>query len=37
MIERGPDIESQLENGVTKSDLAIAQLLQYNVYYLIFR
>ena len=30
MIEHGPDIESQLENGVTKSDLAIAQLLQYN-------
>jgi hypothetical protein len=30
MIEHGPDIESQLENGVTKSVLAIAQLLQYN-------
>ena len=30
MIEHGPDIESQLENGVTKSDFAIAQLLQYN-------
>ena len=30
MIERGPDIESQLENGVAKSHLAISQLLQYN-------
>jgi len=30
MIEHGPVIESQLQNGVTKSDLAIAQLLQYN-------
>ena len=30
MIEHDPDIESQLENGLTKSDEAIAQLLQYN-------
>ena len=30
MIEHGPDIESQLENGVTTSDQAIAQLLQFN-------
>jgi hypothetical protein len=30
MIEHGPDIESQLENGVAKSHLAISQLLQYN-------
>jgi len=30
MIGHGPDIGSQLENGVSKSDLAIVQLLQYN-------
>jgi len=30
MIEHDPDIESQLENGLTKSEEAIAQLLQYN-------
>ncbi|VDI22023.1 Hypothetical predicted protein [Mytilus galloprovincialis] len=30
MIEHGPDIQSQLENSVCKSDLAIAQLLMYN-------
>ena len=30
MIEHGTDIQSQLENGVYKSDLAIAQLLMYN-------
>ncbi|CAC5356066.1 unnamed protein product [Mytilus coruscus] len=30
MIEHGPDIPSQLENSVCKSDLAIAQLLMYN-------
>ena len=30
MIEHDPHIESQLENGLTKSDEAIAQLLQYN-------
>ena len=30
MIEHGPDIESQVENGLTKTDEAIAQLLQYN-------
>ena len=30
MIEYGPDIESQLENGVTTSDQDIAQLLQFN-------
>ena len=30
MIEHDPDIESQLENGLTKSYEAIAQLLQYN-------
>ncbi|XP_068241183.1 uncharacterized protein [Palaemon carinicauda] len=30
MIEHGPDIESQIENGVTDSDLAIAQLLVFH-------
>lgn len=30
MIEHGPDIQSQLDNKMTKSDLAIAQLLMYN-------
>ena len=30
MVEHGPDIESQFENGVTDSDLAISQLLLYN-------
>ena len=30
MIEHGPDIESQLENGIAKSDEAIAQLLRHN-------
>ena len=27
MIEHGPDIKSQIENGLAKSDFAIAQLL----------
>lgn len=30
MIEHGPDIKSQIENGLTKSDYAIAQLLYFN-------
>ena len=30
MIEHGPDIQSQLENDVCRSDMAIAQLLMYN-------
>jgi hypothetical protein len=30
MIEHGPDIESQIENGITDADIAIAQLLLYN-------
>ena len=30
MIGHGPDIGSPLDNGVNKSNLAIAQLLQYN-------
>lgn len=30
MIEHGPDIKSQIENGLTKSDFAIAQLLYFN-------
>lgn len=30
MIEHGPDIKSQKENGLTKSDFAIAQLLYFN-------
>lgn len=30
MIEHGPDIKSQVENGLTKSDFAIAQLLYFN-------
>jgi hypothetical protein len=30
MIEHGPDIESQIENGLTKSNFAIAQLLYFN-------
>ncbi|XP_064099433.1 uncharacterized protein LOC135210470 [Macrobrachium nipponense] len=32
MIEHGPDIQSQLENDVYRSDTAIAQLLMYNYY-----
>eukprot|EP00058_Branchiostoma_floridae_P021206 XP_002606696.1 hypothetical protein BRAFLDRAFT_72537 [Branchiostoma floridae] len=32
MIEHGADIKSQLRFGASKSDLAIAQLLQYNCY-----
>lgn len=31
MIEHGPDIKSQIENGLTKSDFAIAQLLSSTV------
>jgi len=31
-IEHGVDIRSHLKHGVVKSDLAIAQLLQYNCY-----
>ena len=30
MIEHGVDIKSQIRNGASKSDQAIAQLLQYN-------
>lgn len=30
MIEHEPDIKSQIENGLTKSDFAIAQLLYFN-------
>jgi hypothetical protein len=30
MIKHGPDIDSQIENGITDSDLAISQLLLYN-------
>ncbi len=32
MIEHGADIKSQLRFGVSKTDLAMAQLLQYNCY-----
>lgn len=32
MIEHGADIKSQLRFGTSKTDLAIAQLLQYNCY-----
>ena len=32
MIEHGADIKSQLRFGASKSDLAMAQLLQYNCY-----
>lgn len=32
MIEHGSDIKSQLEHGASKSDIAIAQLLQYNCF-----
>ena len=32
MIEHGADIKSQIEHGTTKSDLAIAQLVQYNCF-----
>ena len=31
-VEHGVDIKSHLKHGVVKSDLAIAQLLQYNCY-----
>jgi hypothetical protein len=30
MIEHGPDIKSQIENGLAKSDFAIAQFLYFN-------
>ena len=30
MIEHGPDIQSQIENEATSSDLAISQIIQYN-------
>jgi hypothetical protein len=30
MIEHGLDIKSQIENGITDADIAIAQLLLYN-------
>jgi hypothetical protein len=30
MIEHGPDIKSQIENGLAKSDFARAQLLYFN-------
>ena len=32
MIEHGADIKSQIKHGATKSDLAIAKLLQYNCF-----
>lgn len=32
MVEHGADIKSQLRFGVSKTDLTIAQLLQYNCY-----
>lgn len=32
MIEHGPGIKSQIENGLTKSDFAIAQLLYFNTH-----
>ena len=32
MVEHGADIKSQLRFGASKTDLAIAQLLQYNCY-----
>jgi len=32
MIEHGADIKSQISHGASKSDLAIAQLLQYNCF-----
>ena len=32
MIEHGADIKSQLQHGASKSDLAMAQLLQYNCF-----
>lgn len=32
MIEHGSEIKSQLEHGASKSDMAIAQLLQYNCF-----
>ena len=30
MIKHGPDIKSQIENGLVKSDFALAQLLYFN-------
>jgi hypothetical protein len=30
IIEHGPDIKSQIENGLAKSNFAIAQLLYFN-------
>ena len=32
MVKHGADMKSQLCNGDSKSDLAMAQLLQYNCY-----
>lgn len=32
MIEHGPDIQSQIENEATMSDLAVAQIIHYNCY-----
>ena len=32
MIEHGADIKSQLQFDASKTDLAMAQLLQYNCY-----
>jgi hypothetical protein len=32
MLEHGADIKSQLRFGASKTDLAIAQLIQYNCY-----
>jgi hypothetical protein len=30
MIEHGPDLESEIDNGITDADIAFAQLLLYN-------
>jgi hypothetical protein len=30
IIEHGPDIKSQIENGLAKSDFATAQLFYFN-------
>ena len=32
MVEHGADIKSQLRLGESKTDISIAQLLQYNCY-----
>ena len=30
MIEHGPDIQLQIENDATRSDIAVAKIIQYN-------